>query len=158
MLLYLYFLQFYVIYLHTVNPYKDDHEKSIVRIQAPYLKYFIKRVIKFKINLTENRGYPVEFYRNLKTEDNYLLDILRIPYGSGFKNNTGNRSAIFLIHPLSGSGEIYLVLKNSIGFKLADAGFDVWVAFTRGSKYSRKHLYFKNITHDSSYWLYSYVW
>lgn len=42
-----------------------------------------------------------------------------------------------------------------VAFLLADAGYEVWLANTRGTEYSQKHIYYDpNI--DMEYWEFSY--
>jgi lysosomal acid lipase/cholesteryl ester hydrolase len=57
------------------------------------------------------------------------------------------------VHGLVDSADSWLIngRKNSIGFILADAGYDVWLANTRGNKYSERHLTL-NPDQDVQYW------
>lgn len=94
-------------------------------------------------------------YQNLVTEDDYLLDMQRIPHGKNSKGNLKKKQPVVFMPPLLTSAEVYVSLETNLPFALADAGFDVWLGNPRGSMYSRKHL--RLPTHrNSTYWDYSY--
>lgn len=115
---------------------------------------FIK-IVFCKVDKIEDDGYPVELHSNVTTEDGYLLDLQRIPYGKNQKESSG-RIPVLLVHGLLGSAQNWVAVDFGLGYTLADEGYDVWMLNTRGVKYSRKHIKLHPGT-DNSYWDFSYV-
>ncbi|CAH0547938.1 unnamed protein product [Brassicogethes aeneus] len=99
-------------------------------------------------------GYPIESHI-VETEDNYILKIFRIPHGKKFKK-TSRRTPIILMHGILAGPESFAMLgpDRSLSFRLAEAGYDVWLPNCRGTTHSRKH---KTLDPDrnASYWDFS---
>lgn len=80
------------------------------------------------------------------TGDGYVVDLFRIPRKG---------PPVLLVHGIADSSDSWLVLgpANSLAYKLADLGYDVWLHNTRGNKYSRGHI--RNIP-TRKYWNYTF--
>uniref|UniRef100_A0A8D2IW93 Lipase n=1 Tax=Varanus komodoensis TaxID=61221 RepID=A0A8D2IW93_VARKO len=91
-------------------------------------------------------GYPHEEY-DILTDDGYYLKANRIPYGIHSPRKSGPIPVVLLVPGLVAEGRSWIanLPNNSLGFFLADAGYDVWIINNRGTTWSRRH---QNFTID----------
>lgn len=99
-------------------------------------------------------GYPVEVHE-AKTVDGYYLTLHRIPHGKRYRG-AAPKPVVFLQHGLLASSSNWVVNKpeQSLGFMLADAGYDVWLGNVRGNTYSKKHETYE--VDSSQFWDFSF--
>ncbi|XP_071700515.1 triacylglycerol lipase 2-like [Rutidosis leptorrhynchoides] len=102
--------------------------------------------------LIEKQGYTCEEH-TVTTKDGYILSMQRIPAGRGGKK--ADKPPVLLQHGLFMDGATWVLYSpdESLGFVLADNGFDVWISNTRGTKYSRSHTSLS--PNDPAFWEWS---
>lgn len=105
--------------------------------------------------ITKDYGYPFEQHY-ITTSDGYILKMFRIEHGRNGKESN-NRPPILIQHGVFDSADFVVCHgpEDSPAFYLANLGYDVWVANSRGNKYSRQH---KTLNPDKDYdfWQFSF--
>lgn len=80
-------------------------------------------------------GYSGKIYK-IKSEDGYTLKLHRIP-----PSVKSSKTPVLMIHGLLASSESFIALGPKVGlpYQLADQGYDVWLANSRGNMNGREH-------------------
>ncbi|XP_077538863.1 gastric triacylglycerol lipase-like isoform X2 [Haemaphysalis longicornis] len=109
--------------------------------------------------LIVSKGYAVEEHTAV-TKDGYLLGMQRIPRGRnepprGAQRSHGPRKMpVLIVHALAVSSDDFVsnFPDQSLGFLLADAGYDVWLGNLRGNVYTHHLKYSRS---ERAFWQFS---
>ncbi|XP_077492415.1 gastric triacylglycerol lipase-like [Amblyomma americanum] len=97
-------------------------------------------------------GYPCEV-THTTTEDGYILEVDRVPHGKNEttgQNGTARHPVLFVPGILTAADNFFLNYpEQTIGFLVADAGFDVWSMSSREADRYTKHVNLSK--HDPKY-------
>ncbi|KAK4880453.1 hypothetical protein RN001_008599 [Aquatica leii] len=108
------------------------------------------------IQLIKKYGYPVEAHQ-IRTDDGYILETHRIPHGKNNQNSASKPPVLLVPGLLCGSADwVNMGGTNSLGFILADHGYDVWLSNYRGNTWSRKHETLNADTNKKNFFDYSF--
>ncbi|XP_031473209.1 triacylglycerol lipase 2-like [Nymphaea colorata] len=104
-------------------------------------------------------GYDCHDYK-VTTGDGYILTLQRVhapPHGGRHRPDKPGRP-VLLQHGVTMDGMAWVMngAEQSLAFALADGGFDVWIANSRGTRFSRGHNHLTADT-DRSYWSWTWV-
>ena len=95
----------------------------------------------------------------VKTQDNYLLQLHRIPYDKKLQSKgVEYKGPVYLQHGLLMCSNIWLChsedpINNNLPLYLNSLGYDVWMGNNRGNRYSNKHFYLERTS--TKYWDFS---
>ena len=106
--------------------------------------------------IVTTRGYPIESYF-VETSDGYILKMFRIPVGKGESRTETIRPVVILQHGLLDCSFTWVnnFEQQSLGYILADAGFDVWFGNNRGNRYGRNHTTLNPDDKSGKFWSFS---
>ncbi|WJX38825.1 hypothetical protein P8452_26445 [Trifolium repens] len=99
--------------------------------------------------MVEIQGYTCEEHK-VTTEDGYILSLQRMP--TRLSGKKADKPPVLIQHGIFFDGIVWLLNspEESLGFILADSGFDVWLVNNRGTKYSTMHTSLSS--NDKAYW------
>ncbi|XP_012537855.1 lipase 3 isoform X3 [Monomorium pharaonis] len=106
------------------------------------------------MELINKYGFNGELHRAI-TSDGYILELHRITGPANSTNSNVQKPIAFVMHGLfcDSAGWVISGREKSLGFVLADAGYDVWLGNARGNAYGHAHTN-PNIT-KNEFWNFS---
>ncbi|CAN6457267.1 unnamed protein product [Victoria cruziana] len=103
-------------------------------------------------------GYDCHEYE-VTTGDGYILSLQRVnaPPHATLRRPEKPGRPVLLQHGIVMDGMAWVIngAEQSLAFQLADGGFDVWIANSRGTRFSRGHNHLSDT--DSKYWSWTWV-
>lgn len=154
-------LLYYLLIATDVDAIQSNPKIETVQLPLDEFLNGIKDVSSFvpEWNMTtaeiiRYHGYPVEEH-DVTTSDGYILSIQRIPHGK--KTYHGKRqNPIIVQHGMlaTSSSWVLNIAQRNLPYKLADAGYDVWLTNVRGTSYGQRHL--KLSLNDTKFWNFSF--
>ncbi|XP_011696613.1 PREDICTED: lipase 1-like [Wasmannia auropunctata] len=103
------------------------------------------------MELISKYGYNGEMHK-VTTSDGYILELHRINGRANSTDSKVQKPVAFVMHGLlcDSSSWVLSGREKSLGFILADAGYDVWLGNARGNPYARTHT--KRKIKPKNYW------
>jgi len=103
------------------------------------------------VEIVTKRGYTIETHY-VTTRDGYILTMFRIP-----STSRSGGAPVLLQHGLLDSSWTWVANfdKESLGFILANKGFDVWFGNNRGNRYGRNHTTLNPDDGSEAFWQFS---
>uniref|UniRef100_A0A7N0V6M8 Lipase n=1 Tax=Kalanchoe fedtschenkoi TaxID=63787 RepID=A0A7N0V6M8_KALFE len=98
-------------------------------------------------------GYKCQEFE-VQTEDGFILSLQRIPEGRGEGGKGARKSPVLIQHGVLVDGMTWFLnsAEEDLPFILAENGFDVWIANTRGTRFCRKHRYLDSSSDEFWNW------
>ncbi|XP_023309798.1 lipase 3-like [Anoplophora glabripennis] len=119
------------------------------KMGGPDLFNFSIRKIADPRKIIQGFGYPAEAHK-IVTEDGYVLVLHRIPRGK-------KKAPVLIMHGIGSSSADFVNMgpKVSLGYVLADKGYDVWIGNARGNSYSNRNVYVNPKLHPEKFYNFS---
>ena len=106
--------------------------------------------------ICDKMGYPLEKHIYI-TKDGYINSVYRIPGPKGTKEGVGaeNKPVVIYNHGLTDCcASIIADTEDSLGIRLVNEGYDLWMNNNRGNRYSRDHQWLN--PNKLEYWNFSF--